>query len=247
MIVTVEPSAAVARPSRTIATAWLAATAGSAWMAPERRLEPERPVGLVGPISERLGPGIETRCRAGVEQDRAGKPDEHHVARPAPDGAGDRLCDGEVDRSAVVHGAVGFDVPQLGTLRPGERGDRADLVQNAGLELVRRHVEVTAPEAGEVGVARVSPDRDAGRYGPPHGLLDDGRVAGVEPAGDVDRADERDQLLVGPNPPGTEALADDRCSGRPTCRRRYAVSGHSVTFGTSDGRPARPCWTLGSA
>ena len=108
----------------------------------------------------------------------------------------------------VVQRAVRLDV------RDGRAGssstaiERAELIDHRIGQLVGLHVDESATEPGEVGVADVGPDRDVVLDCHLAGAADDRRVARVEPAGDVRRRDDGHQLPVGAARPRPEAFAD---------------------------------------
>ena len=101
-----------------------------------------------------------------------------------------------------------LDVAQPPTGRRDHPGERGDLVEHGRLEFFGAHREVAPAESLAVRIAGMGADRHAGTEGDADRPVDDERVAGVEPAGDVDRADDRDEGLVRAHRPWAEALAD---------------------------------------
>ena len=115
---------------------------------------------------------------------------------------------GLVANDGVVQRAVRLHIRHGGTGSLGNTGKRADLVHDRVGELVGLHVDEPATEAGDVGVADVSPDRDVVLDRHLAGATHDRGITGVEPAGDVGRGDDLHQLTVGPARPRAVALAD---------------------------------------
>ena len=80
--------------------------------------------------------------------------------------------------------------------RAHEDGEGPHLVEDVGLDLVRRGLDRAPAEAPEIVVAGVRPDRDSAFHREPHRAVHDDRIAGVETAGDVRRSDDLEDLLV---------------------------------------------------
>ncbi len=98
-------------------------------------------------------------------------------------------------------------VPDTVAGRSGEGVERADLVQDVVGEVVGGVVDAAAAEAGQVAVADLGSDADV----PGHRRLadpaHDGRVAGVEAAGDVGTGDQGQERFVVAEGPAAESLA----------------------------------------
>ena len=109
-----------------------------------------------------------------------------------------------------------------------------DLVGQVGLHLVRRKFHVPPSEPDKVRVAGVGADGDAVRLGQRHRVAHPGRVAGVEPAGDVRRADVLDDLLVEAHLVHPEALAHVAVQIDLGGHRRTLVVRHSVASRRGD-------------
>ena len=107
----------------------------------------------------------------------------------------------------VVQLAVRLHVRELHALRRAERLQRADLVQHVRVRLVGRQVHVAAPEALQIGIARMRADGDAGVLRHAHRLAHDHRIARMLPARDVRAGHKRDDLVVEPQRVAPEALA----------------------------------------
>jgi hypothetical protein len=88
-----------------------------------------------------------------------------------------------------------------------ERRQSADLVPQLVGQLVSRHVDAAAAEAGQVAVAHLGADPDALGRGAGADAAHRGRVAGVEAAGHVGAGDDREQGVVVAQAPDAEALA----------------------------------------
>jgi hypothetical protein len=99
-------------------------------------------------------------------------------------------------------------VGEVGAVGPGEGRHRTHLVENVGLDLGGVGRDLAAPEAPQVEVARVRPDRDPRAHRPGDGAIDDGRVPGVEPAGHVGRGDVDEHGLVRAHGVGPEGLPE---------------------------------------
>src|SRR2546428_9065862 len=96
---------------------------------------------------------------------------------------------------------------QPGARRARKGLDRARLVDDQVVHLLRLELHDAPAEALQVGKRRVGADRDAALYGERYGLANGGRVAAVEAAGDVRRADEGHYFSVGAHLPGAVAFA----------------------------------------
>ena len=181
------------RPEAARSTACRAATTGSVCTAPGRALDRSDPSGFIGSIGEPLGHRRQAGCLRRLEQTRIGEPDHDHGPSCAHDRPHDRLGQRGIGRRFVVQGAMDLDVAQSAAHAARHSRDRLDLLDKALLERVRGHLEVVAPEAGAIGIARVGADGSASL---PRELdrLPDGRlVAGVRATGDVDGTDHGDQ------------------------------------------------------
>src|SRR5438552_9367477 len=96
---------------------------------------------------------------------------------------------------------------QPGARRAREGLDRSSLVDDQVVHLLRLDLHDAPAEAQQVGKRRMGADRDAALYGERDGLADGGRIAAVEAAGDVRRADERHDAGVVAHLPGAVAFA----------------------------------------
>src|SRR5713101_8130064 len=85
--------------------------------------------------------------------------------------------------------------------------ERARLVDHQVVHLLRADFHRAPAEAGEVGQRRMRADRYTVLDGETYGGADRRRIAGVEAAGDVRRADERHDGGVGAHLPGAVALS----------------------------------------
>ncbi|MNN13701.1 hypothetical protein D3C81_1267400 [compost metagenome] len=99
-----------------------------------------------------------------------------------------------------------LDVVDLGAGGTAEGVQRADLVQHQRLHFFRRAGHMTTAEAGEVGIGRVRADAHPMLHRQAHGALHDGRVAGMETAGQVGLVDQRHGVSVVAHLPGAEAF-----------------------------------------
>ena len=88
-----------------------------------------------------------------------------------------------------------------------EGGEGAHLVENVGLDFVRRSLDRAPAESPEIVVAGMGADRDPAFYCQPHRAVHDDRIAGVETAGHVRRGDDLEDLLVAPEVVIAEAFA----------------------------------------
>ncbi len=119
----------------------------------------------------------------------------HHEDQVAVEGAnrpGHRQGEVRIRVGDVAQRPVGLHVPHraAGLCASARRG--ADLVEHGLLDIGRAlAVDRAPPEAPEIEEARMRPRLDAGPGGERQGLVHDQRVAGVEPAGDVGRAGDR--------------------------------------------------------
>ena len=86
----------------------------------------------------------------------------------------------------------------------------------------------------------MGPDRDAVARGELDGPQDRRRIAGVGAAGDVDAADERDQLLVRAHRPRPERLADVGVQVDPIASPARATHERDATPALAPARPAAP-------
>ncbi len=169
---------------------------------------PERAIGLIEAVGKCLGRDRQASGATRVQESRTSQADEDEVGgdsahRPG-DGGGHALVAG----GPVVERPMRLDVAKIRASRTGERGDRPDLVHDRRLKVGRSHLQIAASESREIRVAGVGADGHAGSHGAGHRPLDDERVAGVKPAGNVDRRDERDESVIVADLPGSEALAD---------------------------------------
>ena len=100
-----------------------------------------------------------------------------------------------------------LDVLEPDAFAFGDAGQRADLVDDQVLDLLRAQLHLAAAEAQQVGVAGMGADRDPVGARQPHGAPHRPRVAGVPAAGDVGRRHHRHQQRVLAHRPGAERLA----------------------------------------
>src|SRR3990170_4580016 len=164
------------------------------------------PVWLVRQVDVALG----NRADAGGRRRRRhrGAADDHDRVR-IQRARGLQQRQGQVLALAAhrVECAVRLDVAEPQPRGAGEALERADLVEDVILQLVRGDLQAPAPEPEDVRQGGVRADLDAGLRRqldrPTHHV----RVAGVEPARDVDGRDVAHQLGVVSEPPRSEALA----------------------------------------
>jgi len=123
--------------------------------------------------------------------------------RTPRDGARQRL----VVYRLIVERPVGLHVDQGNSVGAGEREDRADLIDDVGLDLLRARLHLAAAETPEIVVAWMGAHGDVMPGGEADGAIDDPRVAGVEPASHVRRAHELEEsLFIGADVVDAEAL-----------------------------------------
>lgn len=91
--------------------------------------------------------------------------------------------------------------------RLGKGRNCAELVAYIGAGLLGRNVQMPAAEAHEVRQARVCAKAHAVPLCKPHGFFNCHGIARVPAAGDVDRRNERDHLLVRTNLKAAVAFA----------------------------------------
>ena len=96
----------------------------------------------------------------------------------------------------------------LGAGRPGEPGQRADLVEHVRGHVVRGQVHLPPAEADQVRVRHLGADHDPAGRRRGHGAQQRARVAGVEAAGHVRAGDHVEDGLVVAERPGAVRLAD---------------------------------------
>src|SRR2546421_3935916 len=96
---------------------------------------------------------------------------------------------------------------QPGARRAREGLDRARLVHDQVVHLLWLDLHAARAEALQVGKRRLGADRDAAADREPHRPADRRRIAAVEAAGDIRRADERHHAGVVAHLPGAVALA----------------------------------------
>ena len=101
-----------------------------------------------------------------------------------------------------------LDVGDLAAFCGGQRLQRADLVDDVVREFDRVDVQEAAAEAGEVAVADVGADHDAGGNRLAAGPADDAGIAGVETAGHVRAGDRAEHRRVVSQAPASVGLAD---------------------------------------
>ena len=162
---------------------------------------------LVEPVGESLAGRGQAERLAGVLHLGAGERDIdqiriHHLERAAY-GVGDLAVLG----GHVVERAVGLDVRHPHAGIGGERLQRADLVGDRVLQLVRLHVDAPAPETPEIVEAGMSADADPFLLRPHHYAAHDDGVAGVEAARHARRADDLENGVVVADVVSAEALA----------------------------------------
>lgn len=104
-----------------------------------------------------------------------------------PDGPCHRARGGLVSGGAVVERTVWFDVAESGAVGRTEGGKGADLIDQVGLDLIRRGVEVAATESLQVRVPRMRTNRDTACRRARHRFPHHDGVARVESAGHIGR------------------------------------------------------------
>jgi hypothetical protein len=113
-----------------------------------------------------------------------------------------------VRHHGVVERAVRLDVRHARACDPRQGLERADLVGDGIGELAGIHVDEAPTEAGEIGVADLRPDRDPALGRVLAAAAQRGRVAGVEPAGDVGAGDVLEHGDVVAELPPAEGLPE---------------------------------------
>ena len=103
---------------------------------------------------------------------------------------------------------MGFDIADLGALRAADAFQRADLIEQHVLHLVRAASHGAAPETGQVRVGRVRTDHYLVLCGQGHCAAHDLRVRRVKSTSYVCTIDERHDFGVQAHCPGPETLAD---------------------------------------
>ena len=88
-----------------------------------------------------------------------------------------------------------------------EGGERTQLIEQRGGQLVRAQAEIAPAEAIAVGIARMGANAGAAGNSQRHGAGHHQWVTRVCAAGDVDRRDQRNQLVVAAHLPRSVALA----------------------------------------
>jgi hypothetical protein len=101
-----------------------------------------------------------------------------------------------------------FDVMQRNPNRIAEGGQCADLVHHIGPDLVLGEVHLAAAEACEVRESWMRADRHVPRGKGGNSPLHHSRIAAVESAGDVRTGDQREQVVIRTDVPGTVAFPD---------------------------------------
>jgi len=194
----------------------------------------ERAVRVVDPVRERLAGEAEPLGLGGrTHRGRGGEADENEALVCPGHRAGERRGELRIADRLVVEGAVRLHVHHAAVPGTHEGGERPHLVEDVGLDLVRRRLDRPAAEAPEIVVAGVRADRDPLLHRHPHGAVHDHRIAGVETARHVRRGDDLEDLLVAAEVVVAEAFAHVtvevdahgpilRNGARPRRRGRYS-------------------------
>lgn len=126
--------------------------------------------------------------------------------RGVGDGGGVVLAHRDEVAEPAVRGHVAHARPVVG----GEGLQGAELVDDVGAHLLGGEVHRSPTEAAEVGEAGVGADADSALHARSHRGIHDPRIAGVEAARDVGRAEDVEERFVVPHAPGAEALTEVR-------------------------------------
>ena len=165
-------------------------------------------VRVVGPVRERFGHGAEAGGLGQAEDFRTREAQDGQVRVNRLDGVDDGLGLCGVRHDRVVEPAVRLDVGDLAAFCGGQRLQRPDLVDDVVREFDRVDVQEAAAESGQVPVADVGANHDAGGNRLAAGPADHAGVPGVESAGHVGAGDRAEHRRVVAQGPASERLAN---------------------------------------
>jgi hypothetical protein len=156
----------------------------------------EAAVGHVAAVGEHFFHRREAGAARGVDHVAAGEAEEFERGVEAAHRLAERIGELGLLHRLVVELAMRLHVRELPALGLDDRGERADLVEHVGDDLVGRQMHGAAAEVLAVRKARVRADGHAMFDGPAHALAHGLGVARVPAAGDVGGAHEAQQRFV---------------------------------------------------
>ncbi len=167
----------------------------------------QRAVRLVRAIRESFRRDREPRGLPRANQLRRRQPEEDERRIERADGARDRVGERAIPRRHVVERAVRLDVPQPHPFAVRDRRQRADLIEDQVLGVLRGDADLAPAEPGQIRKPGMRADRHPRVARQPHGPPHHRRIPAVKPARDVRRRDAGHHLGVGADAVRAERLA----------------------------------------
>jgi len=153
-------------------------------------------VGVVGAVGVGFFNGDQAGLSGGADEFAAGQAEDGQFGIESAYGGTDGIGQHHILRRLVIERAVRLDVCQVCAFGAHDGIQRAKLVQHATNDFFRRQLHGAATEVGAVGKARVRADGDVILHRPAHAPAHGADVTGMPAAGDIGRADQRQQRIV---------------------------------------------------
>ena len=167
----------------------------------------QRPLRGIAPVGKRLGHHPQPGRPRPRRQRRARQHHQRQIRIQQPQRLDHIGSLPLVVRNGVVERAVRFYVAHLGPCHPGQRLQRADLVDHPRTQVCRGHIHRPPAKARQVRIGHVRAHTHTPLRRRPQRIQHPGRITRMETAGHIGTGDDIEHRRIVPHFPGTETLA----------------------------------------